>query len=384
MSRISCIVYPPSIDYYYMFQRPQQLMRAFSELKIRSYFMSRPYLFHREAGIEQINPYFYILNQVDIYPYLNGNRPVVYFSSPDDINKIDKYNPALVVFDSLDEPSGEFISWKKNYHRALMRSDVVLASSERLYERAVDINPNTYLVPNACEYDFLSQAANKNLPIPQDIINMHGPVIGYCGAVATWCDIELIDRLAENFGHCEIVIIGPLYNISQVPSRPNLHWLGMKPYQQLPHYLQCFDVGIIPFIVSSMIQAVNPIKMWEYMAVGIPVVTTAIPEAGKYPGLVLYSENAESFMENIETALYHDNTTNRLQRMDLSRRNSWMARARQIISIMEDNLVRQGVTEKQHMPIFLPAASQRSSRLHPIEVSVKESVYIDLRRAGRQ
>jgi len=385
LSRISCILCPPSIDFYYMFQRPHQLMKSFSELQIPSYFLNRPYLFHPEAGIEQLNPYFYIFNQIDINPYLNGIQPVIYFSSPDDIETIDRYDPSLVVFDSVDEPSGEFASWEKNYYRALQSADVVLAASDRLYTQAASVNSNTHLVPNACDYDFYYQAANKNLPIPKDMQNIRGPVIGYSGAIATWCDLELVERLAENLPHCNIVLVGPLYNISQIPSHQNLHWLGIKPYQQLPRYFQQFDVGIIPFKISSMIEAVNPIKMWEYMASGIPVVTTAIPEAEKYPGLVLFSENEESFMENVKSALYDDNSAQRMQRMDLARQNSWTARARQIIAIIEENLARKGVDSQQNLPITLPVISRkRVSRFHSIQIAVRESINIDLRELRRQ
>ncbi|PKM77855.1 MAG: hypothetical protein CVU90_05245 [Firmicutes bacterium HGW-Firmicutes-15] len=379
MSRISCILCPPSLDFYYMFQRPHQLMQSFSELQIRSYFMNRPYLFHPEAGIKQLNPYFYILNQMDIRPYLNDVRPVIYFTSPDEIERLDQYNPALVVFDSVDEPSGEFASWNKNYRRALRRADVVLASSENLYKMALGVNPNTHLVPNACDYDFFCQAVPKNLSIPKDMQDIHGPIIAYSGAIATWCDLQLVERLADSFSHCSIVMIGPLYNVSQVPSRPNIHWLGMKPYQQLPSYFQQFDVGIIPFKISSMVEAVNPIKMWEYLAAGIPVVTTAIPEAGKYSGLVLFSENEQAFMDNVKAALYHDNPAIKLQRMDLARNNSWTARARQIIAIMEENLARKGVYPEHQLPISLPTISRRSSRLHCIDIGVKRSINIDLR-----
>ena len=384
MSRISCILCPPCIDFYYMFQRPHQLMKSFSELQIRSYFMNRPYLFHPEAGIKQLNPYFYISNQIDIRPYLNGVRPVIYFSSPDEIERLDQYDPSLVVFDSLDEPSGEFASWNKNYHRALRCADVVLASSEKLYKRAAGVNPNAYLVPNACDYDFFCQAVHKNMPIPEDMRNITGPVIAYSGAIATWCDLQLVERLADNFPHCNIVMLGPMYNVSQLPSRPNIHWLGMKAYQQLPFYFQQFDVGIIPFKISSMVEAVNPIKMWEYMAAGIPVVTTAIPEAGKYPGLVLFSENEEAFMENVKAALYHDNPACKSQRMDLARNNSWTARARQIIAIMEANLARKGVYAEQQLPVSLPTIFPRSSRLHCIDIAVKGSINFDLRRERRK
>ena len=99
------------------------------------------------------------------------------------------------------------------------------------------------------------------MPVPDDIANIPKPVIGYTGVIASWLDLELIDRLAEKFSDCSIVMVRPLYNISDVPRRPNIHYLGFKPYDQLAAYGQMFDVGIVPFKVTSMVESVNPIKM---------------------------------------------------------------------------------------------------------------------------
>jgi len=143
-------------------------------------------------------------------------------------------------------------------------------------------------------------------------------------------------------------------------------------------------MGIIPFKISSMVEAVNPIKLWEYLAAGIPVVTTAIPEAEKYPGLVLFSSNEKSFMENVETALYHDNPAARRQRMELARLNSWTARARQTIGIIEETLAQKGVDSQHYSPRSFPEISGKSICFNRIKVAVKEPVNIDLRAKRRK
>lgn len=373
MSRIPCILYPPGIDFYYMFQRPQQLMKSFSELNILSYFINRPYLYHFRPGIQQLNPCFYLFNQIDIHRYLKDLRPVIYFSSPDDIDNLAQYNPSLIVFDSVDEPSEEFACWQKNYERALRSADIVLASSDKLHAKALAYNQNAYLIPNGCDYDFFSGKTHK---IPEDIRHMEGPIIGYSGAITSWCDLELIEQAAINFPHCNIVMIGPLYNISNVPLRSNLHWLGIKPYRQLPSYLQRFDVGIIPFKRSSMVDAVNPIKMWEYMASGLPVVTTAIPEVKKYPELILCAETEAAFMENLNKALFCDTEEKRVQRMELAQQNSWTARAQKIVSIIEERLEEKGVKALGHMSVSTPTVTPGLPRPNLIKVTVKRSASI--------
>jgi|GEM_PF-1390739 glycosyltransferase involved in cell wall biosynthesis len=343
MSTIDCILYPQTLDYNYLVQRPQQLMKHFSELGVPSFFLNLPSPHsNTPQGIVKPNDNLYVFNQVDPMPYLQGIRPVVYFSAASHIDIVQQYNPSLLVFDSVDEPSDEFEAWKPYYLRAVSLSDVVLCTSDRLFETARSINPHSYLVPNGCDYNHFSQAAGKTLSVPADIASIPGPIIGYVGVVATWVDLQLIDRLAAEFPDCSVVVVGPLYNVNDVPQRSNLHWLGFKPYEELAAYTQQFSVGIIPFIQSNMTESVNPIKMWEYIASGLPVVSTAIPEAGKFQDLVFYSNNHDEFIYNVYRALHYDTAELRAQRLVLAEENSWRHRAQLVLSIVEERLAGRG------------------------------------------
>ncbi len=359
MSNISCILYPPTLDFDYLVQRPQQIMKSFSQLGRTSYYINWPGPnMRRNKGIEQISPNLFLFNNVDPAPYLKKVNPVVYYTSAAHSDMVNNYRPALVVFDSVDEPSGEFEGWKPYYEHAVRTADIVLATSQKLFNMAKGINTNTYLIPNGCDYDYFSQASTRTLPVPQELQNLPRPIIGYVGVLATWCDFDLVDQMARNFPHYSFVMIGPKYNVSDLPQHPNLHWLGFKPYHELAYYTQMFDVGIIPFQLTSMVEAVNPIKMWEYMAVGMPVVTTALPEAKQYEGLVYYSNNYNEFFSNITRALADTSPELREQRMELARRNSWLERAQQIINVIEDHLAAKGINQARPMP-ELKAASGR-------------------------
>jgi glycosyltransferase involved in cell wall biosynthesis len=317
-------------------------MKSLSQLKIPAYFMNVPNpLTPVSHGLEKINPYLYVFNHTDPYRFFQPVRPVVYFSATWHINMVRKYNPSLIVFDSVDEPCDEFASWQPYYNKAVAMSDIVLATSGQLYHRAKAINPNTFLVPNACDFSFFSQAQSRNARTPSDIADIADiaaiakPVIGYIGAVASWLDFELLEQLALTHPEYNIVMIGPMYNVSKVPRPANIHWLGFKEYALLPFYAQMFDVGIIPFKNTRMTSAVNPIKMWEYMAVGMPVVTTAVPEALKYGSLLWYSRTREEFSQNINAALKEDSEERKNQRREIARRNSWLSRAQSVKQLIE-------------------------------------------------
>lgn len=349
MSDIGCILYPPTLDYHYLVQRPQHLMENFSRQGITSVFMNLPGVYQRDfRGIEEINPQLFVFHEIDPALYLKGIRPVVYYSATAQVDKVARYNPALLVFDSVDEPSDEFAAWRPYYHRAVASADVVLCTSEKLYHMARAINSQVYLVPNGCDYDHFSRAARGELARPYELKHMEGPIIGYIGVIATWCDLELIDKLAQAYPHCHLVMVGPLYNVGRVPQRPNLHWLGFKSYEQLPAYAQTFDVGIIPFRQTKMTESVNPIKMWEYMAAGLPVVTTALPEASKYREHIYYSLDQAGFIENVGEAMEHDTEEKRMRRLTLARENSWAARAREVVRIMEYHLALKEPDYRSH------------------------------------
>src|SRR5690606_109257 len=110
------------------------------------------------------------------------------------------------------------------------------------------------------------------------------------------------------------------------------------------------SVGLVPFKATSMTEAVNPIKMWEYMAAGIPIVTTNMPEAKKYRDVVLASENHEEFIDNIYRALFEDPPENRAKRMALAQQNSWKVRAEQILAIIREKLAQKGITSANPIP----------------------------------
>ncbi len=396
MSNISCILYPPTLDYHYLVQRPQQLMKSFSELDVPSYYLNNPSPQNNVGqGIEKLNENFYLFNYVDPAPYLQNLRPVVYYTSAAQVDMIGQYNPALVVFDSVDEPSEEFESWRPFYDKAVRSADIVLTTSDKLFNLASAINPNCHLVTNGCDFEHFSNRIHAR---PAEIANLKGPIIGYIGVVATWVDVDLIISVADRYPESNVVVVGPLYNVNEVPHRPNVHWLGFKTYEQLPAFAQSFDVGLVPFRVSSMTDAVNPIKMWEYMATGAPIVTTALPEARKYGDLVFVCETDEEFIVSVGRAIAEKSPERRHQRILLAEQNSWKVRAGHILRLIQEGLATRGVSSRvelpdmaavaeslpAHPPVVSAAASFRTSGTQSIKIGRRFSVKIAATPAGRR
>nr|WP_243158164.1 glycosyltransferase [Aminipila terrae] len=134
-----------------------------------------------------------------------------------------------------------------------------------------------------------------------------------------------------------IVIIGPLFKLREFPvKRENLFYLGEKDYGVLPDYLQCFDVCIIPFLKNKLTSACNPIKMYEYLSAGKPVITTDLEECRIET--IKTSKTYQEFYDNITLCLNNDDAIQREKRIHFARQNSWMQRVRSIRSVIEPRL----------------------------------------------
>lgn len=319
------IIYPPTIDWNYLFQRPQQLMRSFARNGWNAWFMNFDHMIPKERCIEVPEENLHIVNHLRFYDLpMTGDR-ILWFSYPEHYSY--DYHQKITVFDSIDEPKDEFEHWAEHYYNALRAADVVFASSQSLYDLAVSSgHKNVHLLENAADYDHFARAQSGKLPAPPDFPERKGPVIGYYGALASWVDFDLINQTAE--AGYDVVIIGP-WLIYPVTLHHNVTVLPQKPYTELPNYLQYFDVAIIPFKVTEMIKGCNPIKMWEYMAAGKPVVTTAIPECQKYKEIYASGD----FLGDIAKAL-KDTKAKRDKRIKLAKANSWDARAKKAIEIL--------------------------------------------------
>lgn len=164
------------------------------------------------------------------------------------------------------------------------------------------------------------------------------PIIGYYGALARWFDYDLVRQAAQMHPDWNFVLIGPDHDDtlkqSNILSISNVHWLGSRDYSQLPGYLRHFSVATIPFLVNNITIATSPIKLFEYMAAGKPIVTSDMPECRKYPG-VFVAHDVMEFVEQLENALALCNEDGYLQQLyKTAQENTWEVRVNQIIAAL--------------------------------------------------
>jgi glycosyltransferase involved in cell wall biosynthesis len=227
--------------------------------------------------------------------------------------------------------------------RCCRAADVVVTSSHELFERCRRFNPRTYLVMHGVDHEHFAKALAFP-PRPADL--PAGRVVGFFGLISEWVDQELVARLARELRGgagqaAEVVLIGAADVPAQrLAAEPNVRLLGPRPFRDLPAYAARFEVGIIPFVVNDLTRAVNPIKLREMMAAGVPVVATALPEVARY---------AEAAGGGVEVACDADEFTARVKRRlewplaaaarralsDSVRGETWEEKVREILEIVE-------------------------------------------------
>lgn len=210
----------------------------------------------------------------------------------------------------------------------LRRADLVIVSAEMLYQSKSPFNPRTVMVRHGVDYTHFSRALDDSTAVPEEIAGLPHPVIGFHGLIADWVDLDLMSEVAKHFSHGSIVMIGKATtDTSALKNLPNVHLLGRKPYAELPAYCKGFDVALNPFRISELTLNANPLKVREYLAAGLQVVSTAIPEV-EVLGQCRIGKNVEEFIREIELALADPGPGR--ARSEAIRAESWEARVDEI------------------------------------------------------
>lgn len=205
-------------------------------------------------------------------------------------------------------------------------SDMIVATSKQLYEEWKRHNALTVLIPNAADFSHFYKAPEQ---IPSELKQVPKPILGYYGAISEWFDVDLIHSLASTRPDWNFVLVGSTFgapNISILAPLPNVHLLGEKPYDALPAYLHRFDVCLIPFKRNILTEATNPVKFYEYLSAGKPIVATELPEFVPYKDYVYLATTREQWLTAIELALRESDPAIEEARVDLARQNTWEER----------------------------------------------------------
>lgn len=182
------------------------------------------------------------------------------------------------------------------------QADLVLASASDLAERCERYSDNVHYVPHGVDHAHFAQALAPG-DLPDDLASIPGPRVGFFGLIHEWVDVELIGRLADVLPYQFVLIGASNQDMTSVLARPNVHHLGRKPFSTLPHYSRGFDAAIVPFRSTELTKSVNPIKLREYAAAGLPVVSTGLPEVVKCGDIVRIADDFDAWVRELKAAM---------------------------------------------------------------------------------
>jgi len=337
------IIFPPSLDWnVQLFQRPQQLALALARQGACVFYL-QPHPNRRMVPFEPLSERMYLCN-VNVHVFEALAHPFVYLLTWNS-DYAHMFREPQIIYDFVDDIDVFYGDRNKMLagHQSLLRdAKVVLATAKRLVEQIHAQRADVIYCPNGVVYEQFDLKDQSISPPPeiQPILDMHKPIIGYYGALARWFDYELLKEVAKQRPNYMFLLIGPDYDgtikSADLDKYNNIIWLGVKPYEQLPHYLYFFDVATIPFQVNEVTHAVSPLKLFEYMAGGKPIVVTPMEESMNYPG-VLVGDSPQSFLGKIDYALSIKNDSKYIRQLkETAYQNTWDARAKLILSVIQN------------------------------------------------
>jgi UDP-galactopyranose mutase len=240
----------------------------------------------------------------------------------------------------------------ENEKRLLSKADLVFTGGVSLFEAKRNKHLHVYPFPSGVDVQHFAQARMIR-ESPPDQASIPHPRLGYAGVIDERLDLHLLDRMAALRHDWQFVMIGPVVKINpeSLPRRSNIHWLGMKDYRDLPAYFSGWDVGMLPFALNEATRFISPTKTPEYLAAGVPVVSTPITDVVRpygNLGLARIANTPEEFVLAAEQSMAFVLTVKRLHTVDaflntLSWDETWSSMWRLIKDALETKVF-TGVT----------------------------------------
>lgn len=248
---------------------------------------------------------------------------------------VTKMQCSAFIYDCVDDwpsffPDPVERAWVEQTDLALTkRADVVFVGSEPLRQKKLLQNANIQVVNHSADVAHFATAALPETPVPDDIARLPHPRVGFVGMIDPLrFDPALIVRLAgANDGKYQIVIVGGFLNGADrlIPDLPNVHRLGMRPVSALPGYIKGMDVCIMPYRLNETTKCIFPLKLFEYLATGKPVVATPIPAVQAHSGFLNVAHGEDEFVTLTARALESDRAEDAGRRREYARAHDWEA-----------------------------------------------------------
>ena len=275
---------------------------------------------------------------------LGFERPTLWSYVPQAELLLDVLSPSTVVYHCVDDISAheriDTASFRAAEARFAARADLVLASAPELVKRMRELSDKVLAAPNVADTALFAQALQDG-PVDEALAALPRPRLVFTGAISEIkLDIPLLLSLARARRDWAIALVGPVglgdphTDVGALAAEPNVHLLGKRDYAQLPEVLRGADAGLIPYVRSALTNSIFPMKVYEYLAAGLPVISTPLPALAGVSA-VATATDAEGFRAALEHELSADSPERRAQRSRDAEAHSWDARLAEIAAALE-------------------------------------------------
>lgn len=308
--------------------------------------------------INKINQWWISLFLKRVIAKLDLKTPMVWTYMPNSIDIIDRLGDReFLIYDCVDEHS-EYTGFinKETVHgmenELMARCDMVFVTAQGLYDAKKDAAKTIYFLPNAANVQLFMKAQDPETKIPDDITAIKKPLVGFVGVIQDWIDLELVRKCAETYPEYSFALIGPVgagINVAPLEALPNVTFLGRKNVTDLPSYIKAFDVCINPFKLNELTDKVSPLKFYEYLASGKPIVSVNMPGVSDFSDVVEIADNYEEFVSAIKRAIETETPEKLQKRLSRAMENSWDSR----VEFMSEKIIEKMKNENNKQTAYI-------------------------------
>jgi glycosyltransferase involved in cell wall biosynthesis len=279
---------------------------------------------------------------------LQMSQPIVWFYHPKWLDMVEKFSSARLrlyhVIDEYTSYQGKTLFRRRldeeGEKKMLAQVDAVIVVSQKLYEAKRSFNKNIYLVQNGVNYQAYSDAL-ANPTLPDKLKTIKQPRLGYSGLIGDKLNLGMLKDLAQKNPEWSLVFLGPV-NVSiqaktwqALQAMSNVHYLGLVEVSQVPHYVKGFDVGLMPYLQDHHSGTISPLKLYDYLAAGLPVASIDIPAAREFSPHIHLADSPESFSQAVRTALTDTTPERRQARRNVAAQHTWEARVELLSDLIQ-------------------------------------------------
>jgi len=327
--------------------------------------------FHQRRWVRRLNQWLVVSSVKLLQWWLGFRQPIVWIYNPIVASFQAQLNPAFLVYHCVDDLTtvpGISPQVVRDAEKTLVaEADAVFVTSQHLKQKLSAIAPATvHYFPNVADYDHFASARSPGA-LPSDLAPIPAPRIGFIGAIKDYkIDFDLIHALVQRQPDWHWVMVGEV-ELTGASTRwarlnaPNLHFFGYRAYTSLPDYLRGFDVVVLPCLLNDYTRSMFPMKFFEYLAAGKPIVGTRLPALTAYESLYWPVDSAEAFEQTLRSLLAGDVKPAVEAGIEAARAHTWETRCREMVSLMQSLWAQKQSLSATATSETSPPASQTSS-----------------------